>query len=76
MNMAYFHLLITSNIACSFIYVLAFASKSKFAPVSKIVFFCYLLSIFSNYVAFYLANYALALTFNTNSNSSICEFLK
>ncbi len=74
--MAYFHLLITSNIARSFIYVLAFASKSKFAPVSKLVFFGYALSYFSNLVVFYFASDALARTFNTNSSSSICEFLK
>ncbi len=76
MNMAYFHLLITSNIACSFVYLLAFASKSKFAPVSKLVFFGYVLSFFLVLVVFYSGTYALDLTFKTNSNSSICEFLK
>ena len=75
MNMAYFHLLITSNIACSFVYLLAFASKSKFAPVSKLVFFGYVLSFFLVLVVFWSGTYALDLT-NTNSNSSICEFLK
>ena len=76
MNMAYFHLLITSNIACSFIYLLAFASKSKFAPVSKLVFFGYLLSLFLVLVVSYSGTNVLDLTFKTNSNSSICEFLK